>query len=47
MSSFNWRVTASGELMLLESYGNCDATEEAMRWRNIKPFEPLMEEHCF
>ena len=25
-SSFKWRVTVSGELMLLESYGNCDVT---------------------
>ena len=25
-SSFKWRVTVSGELMFLESYGNCDVT---------------------
>ena len=25
-SSSNWRVTVSGELMFLESYGNCDVT---------------------
>ena len=23
-SSFRWRVTVNGELMFLESYGNCD-----------------------
>ena len=26
LSSFKWRVTVSGELMFLESYGNCDVT---------------------
>ena len=26
MSSFKWRVTVSGELMFLESCGNCDVT---------------------
>ena len=26
-SSFKWRVTMSGELMFLESYGNCDVTD--------------------
>ena len=26
MSSFRCRVTVSGELMFLESYGNCDIT---------------------
>ena len=26
LSSFKWRVTMSGELMFLESYGNCDVT---------------------
>ena len=25
-SWFKWRVTVSGELMFLESYGNCDVT---------------------
>ena len=25
-SSFKWRVTVSGELIFLENYGNCDAT---------------------
>ena len=25
-NSFKWRVTVSGELMFLESYGNCDVT---------------------
>ena len=25
-SSFKWRVTVSGELMFLDSYGNCDVT---------------------
>ena len=25
-SSSKWRVTVSGELMFLESYGNCDVT---------------------
>ena len=25
-SSFKWRVTVSGELMFLESYGDCDVT---------------------
>ena len=25
-SLFNWRVTVSGQLMFLESYGNCDVT---------------------
>ena len=25
-SSFKWRVTVSGELIFLESYGNCEVT---------------------
>ena len=29
MSSFKWRVTVSGALMFLESYGNCDVTNTA------------------
>ena len=36
MSSFKWRVTVSGELMFLESYGNCDVTNAAtlLWWRH-------------
>ena len=26
VSSFKWRVTVSGELMFLESYGSCNIT---------------------
>ena len=26
LSSSKWRVTVSGDLMFLESYGNCDVT---------------------
>ena len=27
LSSFKWRVTVSGELMFLESYGKCNVTK--------------------
>ena len=35
-SSFKWRVTVSGELMFLESYGNCDVTNTVtlLLWRH-------------
>ena len=47
-SSFKWRVTVSGELMFLESYGNCDVTNILLSVYDVtKQFLiTISDKHC-
>ena len=47
-NSFKWRVTASGELMFLESYANCDVTNTLLSFYDVtKQFLiTISDKHC-